>query len=301
MGIIEILNSVGLHGRKHGDDYVVSCFFHNETKPSLSIDIEKGFFHCFSCGRKGSMFDLIRAKTGSVEKARLLVVNDFYDNKSLKSIVQKRIYGSEKVERPAYLDYPLEWRYIYKQYAEKWGVELLRKYEIGFHKSSKALVYPIKQTQKDIVAFHFRCVYEKIFWFYPKGYVKNELFGEQFCTDSSSLVVVEGVNDLLNVVKGGFSCVALLGSKVSDGQLKRLSKFKKLILMFDKDKAGNTARDYLIKKFKLSKPVCIAEYDGEKPSSLLAREMKSSIKGAKSCVKFMLTKPHKYGNITPVK
>jgi DNA primase len=32
----------------------VSCPFHEDSKPSLGIDLTTGGFHCFSCGIRGS-------------------------------------------------------------------------------------------------------------------------------------------------------------------------------------------------------------------------------------------------------
>jgi DNA primase len=36
---------------------VVLCVFHQEKTPSLSIDLEKGVFHCFGCGVSGGVKD----------------------------------------------------------------------------------------------------------------------------------------------------------------------------------------------------------------------------------------------------
>lgn len=34
---------------------LVLCLFHQEKTPSLSIDLEKGVFHCFGCGAEGGV------------------------------------------------------------------------------------------------------------------------------------------------------------------------------------------------------------------------------------------------------
>jgi len=40
------------------------CPFHNDTKPSLSVDLKTGHFHCFGCSAKGSVFDFYMRKHG---------------------------------------------------------------------------------------------------------------------------------------------------------------------------------------------------------------------------------------------
>jgi len=44
---------------KKGDRYWGLCPFHNEKTPSFSVLPEKGFYHCFGCGKSGSLFDFV--------------------------------------------------------------------------------------------------------------------------------------------------------------------------------------------------------------------------------------------------
>ncbi|MFA5468173.1 MAG: DNA primase [Sphaerochaetaceae bacterium] len=44
---------------KKGDRYWALCPFHEEKTPSFSVVPEKGFFHCFGCGKSGSIFDFV--------------------------------------------------------------------------------------------------------------------------------------------------------------------------------------------------------------------------------------------------
>jgi CHC2 zinc finger len=41
-----------LGARRRG---VVQCVFHSDRTPSLSIDLDKGVFHCFGCGAQGGV------------------------------------------------------------------------------------------------------------------------------------------------------------------------------------------------------------------------------------------------------
>lgn len=43
---------------KHaGNRWVAPCPFHQETKPSFSVNEEEGFFYCFGCQAAGDVFD----------------------------------------------------------------------------------------------------------------------------------------------------------------------------------------------------------------------------------------------------
>ena len=45
--------------QKKGDRYWGLCPFHDEKTPSFSVLPDKGFFHCFGCGKSGSLFDFV--------------------------------------------------------------------------------------------------------------------------------------------------------------------------------------------------------------------------------------------------
>ncbi len=46
------LDLTPLRGRSHG---LVRCWLHDDRSPSLSLDLDRGVFHCFSCGVGGGV------------------------------------------------------------------------------------------------------------------------------------------------------------------------------------------------------------------------------------------------------
>src|SRR5471030_2074355 len=36
------------------------CPFHNEKTPSFNVDPDKGFYHCFGCGKSGDIFAFVQ-------------------------------------------------------------------------------------------------------------------------------------------------------------------------------------------------------------------------------------------------
>ena len=44
---------------KKGQNYWGCCPFHNEKTPSFSVNEEKGFFHCFGCGKHGDIISFV--------------------------------------------------------------------------------------------------------------------------------------------------------------------------------------------------------------------------------------------------
>jgi len=46
--------------RRQGRNLVGLCPFHDDHHPSLTVNAEKGLFHCFSCGSGGDIFDFVQ-------------------------------------------------------------------------------------------------------------------------------------------------------------------------------------------------------------------------------------------------
>lgn len=65
-----ILSSRGinLQDGKSKKDYLILCPFHDDKNASCSVNKEKGFFHCWSCGEKGSIAKIVARIDGIDEK-----------------------------------------------------------------------------------------------------------------------------------------------------------------------------------------------------------------------------------------
>jgi hypothetical protein len=60
--ITDYIETVGLQIVHKGGKMWLSCPFHNEKTPSLTINEDDGtpFFHCFGCGAGGSIIDFVK-------------------------------------------------------------------------------------------------------------------------------------------------------------------------------------------------------------------------------------------------
>lgn len=48
----------GVKLTKRGKNYFGLCPFHEETKPSFSINLKKGIYYCFGCGKGGLLEEI---------------------------------------------------------------------------------------------------------------------------------------------------------------------------------------------------------------------------------------------------
>ena len=66
MNALDILDFFGIQlssSRIHNDELIAYCPFHDENTPSFSLNIEGCYYHCFGCGAKGYITELVEHLT----------------------------------------------------------------------------------------------------------------------------------------------------------------------------------------------------------------------------------------------
>ncbi len=58
--ILSLMASLGIELHKAGNEYMGLCPFHDDQNPSLSVNPEKGVWHCFGCGKSGNYQTLLQ-------------------------------------------------------------------------------------------------------------------------------------------------------------------------------------------------------------------------------------------------
>lgn len=101
LDIVDIIQGY-IRLQKAGRNYKACCPFHNEKTPSMMISPEKQMWHCFGCGKGGSVFDFIMEMDGVefgdalrvlAQRAgvELKAIDGYNDSASLKT-ERSRIY-----------------------------------------------------------------------------------------------------------------------------------------------------------------------------------------------------------------
>src|SRR5688572_11978270 len=64
VSIATVLSHFGIELGGRGAERMARCPFHEDTKPSLQVNVEKHLFTCFGCDAKGSVLDFVAKKEG---------------------------------------------------------------------------------------------------------------------------------------------------------------------------------------------------------------------------------------------
>ncbi len=138
----DIVNVVGqvVTLKKRGSKYSGLCPFHNEKSPSFTVDGDKGFWHCFGCGKGGDVFTFVmqhehltfpealeklarragvRPRVVQLDSRRMEEKDYLYSvNAAADDAFRKALRGKAGVQAREYLDK----RGITMEHAEKYGL-----------------------------------------------------------------------------------------------------------------------------------------------------------------------------------
>ena len=84
--LIALFGHYGQQPKKNGKGYTVCCPFHEETQPSLSINVTKNLWQCFGCGEAGDAISLVQKleKISFVEAVKKLAMQQGYSQADLE-------------------------------------------------------------------------------------------------------------------------------------------------------------------------------------------------------------------------
>lgn len=273
--VYELLISKGNQVRVSGRDYVIKCLNpeHEDTNPSLRVDQTTGIYNCPSCGFKGNIFKYY---------------NIFASNISIKTAQLKEKIARIKTMTTG-LDFPVCTPYL----------KAFRGISSNTLKHFEAFTTSSVEQLEDRICFPIRNVLGKIQVFvgrhllsdanpryinYP-AHTQIPLFPPIVPKNSNSMVLVEGIFDMLNLYDKGltnsvcvFGTTTMLGNTAEKLLPYKVQGVSKIFIMFDGDVAGRKAAKQLkplIEKCEIA--VEIIELQDDQDPGILSEEEVISI------------------------
>lgn len=234
-----------------GEDKSPSCSVLSSDKHGIAV------FHCFACGAKGSLRKLAKLyaqHSGDVQALEFInsiegetgwakIAKD-RDYENYRKGVGKRVQG--EVLKPATEENVKEWCQFVPKYALKRGVtmEQIKRWEIGYDLKEKRLIFTIRDWQNKLIGVSGRDLTgekKAKYKHYPGTQKELVLYGEKFSNPAvERAYLVEGFLDVLALERLGVpNCLAVMGSSLSEQQIKNLSTwFKEVVFIPDGDMEG---------------------------------------------------------------
>lgn len=242
----------------------VICPFHGDINPSMSIDLAKSRVYCFGCQRSYSAIEFIKAVEPELNDLqlykRLAEIQNNSKNINLNLSYKKNNFDVEQSKIQAedyYFNLPktnwlTEWSEE-SEYLLKRGFKPKTLNNSGTKiniNNSYSVIFPIYDNGQ-FVGWVCRTIKKEIEakrkYLYNFGFRRSNTVCGRY-DNKSPLIIVEGFFDMLKIRQFGYNnVVALLGWKMSDGQLKKIKDrgIIKIVSALDNDVAGEEGNKYL--------------------------------------------------------
>ena len=240
--IIELLQKNSLPFTVSGRDYLIKCLNpdHEDTNPSFRIDRISGAAHCFSCVFKTNIFNYFGVFTNPVP---LRIAN-----------LKKKL---QELKTNQYIEIPVghtPWTKPFRGISAQTLKHFEAFYTNQVEKLQDRIVFPIRDVTNDIkvfVARHTLSNGNPRYINYPSG-VQLPLFPSYLEERSKSVILVEGVFDMLNLYEKGLkNAICCFGTNTLQNTAKqKMLPFKaqgvtNVYILFDGDEAGEKAAKQL--------------------------------------------------------
>jgi DNA primase len=237
--VLDIINKNNLAFSVSGRDYLIKCLSpdHEDSNPSFRVDKVSGIAHCFACGFKTNIFKYYGIFTNPVPIKIAKLKEKLHELRS----------SALGLELPlGHTPYTKQFRGISPQTLKHFGAFYTNQVE----KLQDRIIFPIKDiTQKTVVFVgrHTLSNGNPRYINYPAG-VKMPVFPAHLPSGYQSLLIVEGVFDMLNLYdKGLENVICAFGTNTMQNDIgSKLLPFKAqgvthVYILFDGDDAGAQA------------------------------------------------------------
>ena len=251
--------------------YRCICPEHRDRHASAYISTKNGLWHCFSCNRSGNLKTFISNVTGDTKSIR-----DFMDESDEFKMTMESIY---RKSAETILTYENDYDFIEAYKAESENFVDVSENRDAFHyvrkkrKLSNAIIdiFGLKYAKTGTyegrviipyfrnnipIGFNSRYIGEcadsfRYRYMINKHRFDDYLFNEDMIHNNNYCILVEGPFDLMYMVQCGFeNVVSTLNTRMSNGHLKKLLRFKKIIFCFDNDEETHAGQNAVIKHAK---------------------------------------------------
>lgn len=232
-------------------DYMVTCAFHKggmEDKPSLGINKDTGVYHCFTCGERGDILQLLQhtLELSKNQVIRKLAGEYIYSSNSRRIDVD--FNKPQEIPKIMYGDIKplLDNNRKALAYLATRGIQpIVAKYfPIGYYPNNGTIRFYIQDTQGNFIYHKERAIKHKMFFNQSNIKKSNYLYGARqllrYWDRTSPVWVCESEIDCLTCWSRGCFAVAIGGSHISKKQIAILQSLgvRQLIDGMDRDVAG---------------------------------------------------------------
>ena len=213
------------------------CPEHGDSRPSATVNIAKGVWHCFTCHAHGTLTGEARLAEPDYESMKL-----WLDNKLAEGTV-----------------YPEAWlsRWdageVHPYWMDRVGEVAARRFRLGSDAEHDAVTYPLRDPAGEVLGVVRRSLGgDGPKYKYPTGVDVGRLLFNYNGLRREAVVLVEGALDAIALWNVGIDAFAIYGSRLSVAQVRLIDRIDPefVYTAYDQDDAGWLAHRDTERAFK---------------------------------------------------
>ncbi len=310
-GKILAYNNINLEGS--GDERRCCCPFHDDKKPSMTVNLDKGVFccHAASCGEEGNVLEFVAAHEDTDLRSAAQIIGDIChidlappqkqktnnaDAKATQKVQNKhktktkkhpKVDVEDRANAPLSFSLTLDPEHEYGA-SRSLSSSVISRFEMGYcgrGSMSGRWCVPIHNPDAEVVAYIGRFAAEVVpddeeKYKLPKGFHKDLVLFNLHRIDATveTVVIVEGVFDAIRLHELNMPAVALLGSSISDEQVALLLDhgFNSAVVLLDGN-AEKAERKLVHRVSRVMSVRSVALPDEHDPASVSADFLRARI------------------------
>ena len=243
---------------KPNKNNMLNCPFHEDKTASLQVNLEKDFYKCHACGKKGDQIQFVQDKEKCTKHEALLKCVQMIESKNPTTEINQKpkttptmnyqeIFNNLKPK----LNQSIKAKdYLKQRNLNSEKLEIAYNTGKEFDKLKCCLIFPLKNKDNEIVSLYGRSIYDnpeaKHFYttnrtgLYP-NYPKLEttkLILTEAIIDASTLLQIDKITENHSII----SCYGTNGLTNEHLQaIKNLENLEEIIFFFDGDSPGQEA------------------------------------------------------------
>lgn len=240
MGLREVINSRYTVERWMGDEALVSCPHpdHHDSTPSACINVRKRLWVCYSCGKGGTLDNLLGGRIADPDLDEVL--DDLA--KTLTTL------GAEQPTYPeSWLD-QFDGAGVHPYWTGRgFSEDTCRLFRLGYDPTTGRATYPLRAASGAVWGVVGRATKDSQvpkYLYPPHAPVSQTLFGYHLVKNGMvDVVLTEGAIDAMAMWEVGIPAVAQLGASLSQEQLRLLKRLnlRTITFAYDQDPPGRKA------------------------------------------------------------
>jgi len=217
-------------------EYICACPFHDDNKPSCSVNTKKRIYFCHACSAKGSILKFLSKVTSYEEHIIKNQLNELADLKNGLPDFNTQACIKALNNNKTMLNYLVKER--------GWSLEIIADMKIGWDTRRSRVTIPIYNIFGDLL--NVRCYKPKsgpddYKVLNLRGFGSGRLYGVESFREGSTIYVCEGEPDRLAAISIGLSaCSSTSGAGHFSSNWASYFKGRRVVLVYDGDEAGRS-------------------------------------------------------------